>query len=276
MKNIAFITNVYGDNWRQNIALESIHRTIEDKKNIKCFLIQFKDECVSNKHNFEIIPDLKRSSLDYFNTSKKLPFINDIFEIGSNLDFDYFVFINSDIIIDYKILNYILLENPEAIAFSRGEASINSNWNFDSPLNISRISVAGFDAFVFENNWYQKNKKLFKDMYLGRPVFDNCYSSLMTLFSKNILNNRDCFIYHPIHDLFSNENDDMYNHNFEVSKKIYADIMNFWRLLETETIRKRPDQSIFFKHDAKEPIKILELKEKFLKDNEELYKKLIQ
>ena len=119
-------TNTFGNYHRQNVAVDS-WKFLKEKfhDQIDIIDIQFADEknIFKNNYNLDVKFDLTRSSLDILNNAKKkLPFVNDIFDAISNYissDEDYFIFTNSDVIINSNLINYINDNKPECFACSR-------------------------------------------------------------------------------------------------------------------------------------------------------------
>lgn len=201
-------TNTFGTYDRQDIAVDSYK---ELKKlfpnNVDIIDIQFQDE----KHNFknhyglDIKFDLIRSSKDVIdNPEKKLPFVNDLFSVIAEYSEDYFIFTNSDVIINKNLIEYIINNRPECFACSRLDISpINSFSELRQKASAIRWEIAGFDTFVFKKEWFLKYKHLFNDYLLGRPQFDHIYAGIMKCYGDNTpLGNQNppfCFhIHHPV------------------------------------------------------------------------------
>jgi hypothetical protein len=245
MVKIAITTNTFGSYDRQDHCVNVLKRFHQSYPLMKPFLLQYPEDEVPYT-DIEIVRNLKRSSMDLFpNGDKKFPFVNDLFEISSQLDTEYFVYINSDILITKEFLDHIITMAPEALAMSRVDCKIinvKDNNVFDiSPM---RLEAAGFDAFIFNNNWWKTNKEKFHDMFLGRPVFDNCYAIVMMMNSKNILDNRSRMLYHPYHKTISFRNDDYYKFNHAQKDKFYKKEMGFWDRIYKKTFGKRDPKSM--------------------------------
>jgi hypothetical protein len=210
-------TNTYGNYDRQAIAVDSWNSLKNKFPNIVNVIdIQFKDEEKTFKKNYELDTkfDLIRSSLNLFpNSQKKLPFVNDLIKIASSYtenDDDYFIFTNSDVIINSNLIKYIVDNKPECFACSRLDIHpISSFDNLKAEIRLVRWEIAGFDTFVFKKSWYIKWAHLFNDYLLGRPEFDHVYAGIMKCYGDNTPfgNHYPPFCFHVHHGLASVMND---------------------------------------------------------------------
>ena len=191
--NILLGANTFGNYHRQNIAVDSwIH--LREKYGVKLCNIQFKDEENSFKSEYDILDifSLKRSSKsDIKDNTKKLPYVNDIisslYKEARRDNCDYFIFTNSDVIINSNLIRYIKGNKPKAFACSR--LDIEEVESFQDILNKNvtpvRYEIAGFDTFVFHVDWYKKHSSLFRDYFLGKPVWDQVYATMLKIYGGN-------------------------------------------------------------------------------------------
>jgi hypothetical protein len=151
---------------------------------------------------FKTIDKIERYSNDVIKGSaKELPFVNDLFNITADLDYDYFIVTNADVMISPRLINHILEKDITAMSCSRLDvqptASIKDN------MKPVRWEVAGHDTFCFKTDWYKKHSILFEDFLLGKPVYDQHYAALMKVFGNNdsFGNKNPAFCLHEHHGI---------------------------------------------------------------------------
>ena len=158
--------STHGTGDRQKIAIDSWKQLEKKFNDVSIVNVQFNDgtTLLDQAHNIKIrglntIYTLTRSSEQIKGSTRKLPYINDILNSLSQQDCDYFIFTNSDIIINPNLIRYIQNKQPSAFACSRMD--INPIQSFDDVLNKKiipqRTEIAGFDTFVFNTNWFKKD-----------------------------------------------------------------------------------------------------------------------
>ena len=204
--------NTFGEYKRQDIAVES-WRVLSKEFNVDVYDIQFEDECktFTNPYNLKPLFNLQRSSRDVLDTDRKLPFVNDIISCISEIDSDYFIFTNSDIIINGNLIKYIRENKPTCFACSRLDImDISSFDDLRDNIHPVRWEPAGFDTFVFKREWYMgsnststPNRELFRDYFLGQPEWDAVYAGIMKLYGNNdpIGNIYPPYCFHIKHDI---------------------------------------------------------------------------
>jgi hypothetical protein len=208
---ILLTTNTFKTYKRQDIAVQSYKKLKElYPDNVDLLNIQFKDEFQGYKDSYDMPLKfaLIRSSLDIVEGStKKLPFVKDLFDVACENAEDYFIFTNSDVIINKNLIDYILEKQPECFACSR--LDIVDNLNDFSELKQKAIPVrweiAGFDTFIFKKSWYQTYSYLFHNYLLGKPEFDHVYAGIMKCFGDNtpLGNQYPPFCFHIHHGMAS-------------------------------------------------------------------------
>jgi hypothetical protein len=219
---IAIGTNIFGEYPRQTLAMESLIILKDMSKNlgveIDLYNVQFENNTIDapgfktlnvlKNSNITIRKEIIKSSGYYPDCNdcngmdntvplspKMLPLMNELFDaIGSLTEYDYVIFTNSDIMISNRLINEILETKKESYSVSRLEIqNINSLKDKIIPI---KIEVAGFDTYVFKPTWWSENKHRFPKYLLGKPRWDNHYTSLfMTYSDGKILN------YYPGHTL---------------------------------------------------------------------------
>lgn len=189
MSRIVIGSNTFGKYHRQDVAVDS-WKHLQQKYDIDIYDIQFKDEVRSfdNVYNLNVIPKLTRSSESILKkSSKKLPLVNDVISCLSEVDCEYFIFTNSDVIINSNLIEYINNSKPTAFGCSR--LDIHNVNGFEDILrkNVTpvRYEIAGFDTFIFKKDWYVNHYSLFRDYFLGKPVWDQVYTTLLKIYADN-------------------------------------------------------------------------------------------
>jgi len=251
--------STYGSSDQQQIAIES-WRELEQKFNdVSLVNVQFNDSSTlldqahgTKTRGIDTIYTLTRSSEQIKGSTRKLPYMSDILSSISQQDCDYFIFTNSDIIINPNLIRYIQNEKPLAFACSRMD--INPIQSFDDVLNKKitpqRTEIAGFDTFVFNKDWYKDNEHLFNDYLVGMPYWDQVYAMIMKLFGKNdSFGNKNppfCFhVKHPIQWGDREAPERVHNHEMLINNKLD---LHMWRLFDkylTQELMRRTPNGVF-------------------------------
>jgi len=208
-------SNTFGKYHRQDVAVDS-WKYLQSNFDVDVYDIQFADEksTFENPYDLHTIHDLKRSSKSILSKSKKkLPFVNDIISCLSNIDCDYFIFTNSDVIINNNLIKFI--QNNKPVAFGCSRLDIQDVKSFqdilDKKVTPVRYEIAGFDTFVFKKKWYLDHVDLFRDYLLSMPVWDQVYTTLMKIYGNNDLfgNNYPPYCFHIHHEMNWQQTDSM-------------------------------------------------------------------
>jgi len=264
-------TNTFGKYKRQDIAVDSYKHLKKVFPDVVDVLdVQFRDEESTSKNHYklDIIFDLTRSSHDYIEDGeKKLPFVNDILRTLYEQSEDYFIFVNSDVIINPNLIEYIIENEPQCFPCSRLDIrDIDSFDKLKEQAQPVRWEIAGFDCFVFKREWYKEYYDLFNDYLLSRPRFDPVYAGIMKCFGDNtpIGNQYPPFCFHIHH---ANQwNNDSKETQFNINAienddlDIFIDNMMFFNLKHNLT--KREPWGAFLKPQPNE-----QLQEKIYFDN---------
>jgi hypothetical protein len=191
--------NIFGENKNQNLAIKCLKKIKENNKNIEIYNIGFEEEFV-NVSEFKSLPILKESSIDLTgNPKKKKPIANEFFDILSNEDLDYFLFLNSDILLSQKAINLIKKEEYESYIFSRFE--INEINDINEDIKPYKIEVSGFDAWAVKKEWWQKNGKLISKCIYSEVAWDNIMSLSLYQNSNCKFCNKEFYIGHISHPI---------------------------------------------------------------------------
>ena len=251
--------STFGTGARQQVAIES-WKALEHKfKDVSIVNVQFKDgtTLLDQAHGTKIrdldtIYTLTRSSEQLKGSTRKLPYINDILSSISQQDCDYFIFTNSDIIINPNLIRYI--QNKQPLAFACSRMDINPIQSFDDVINRNimpqRTEIAGFDTFVFNTDWYAKHVSMFNDYLVGMPLWDQVFAMIMKLFGKNdeFGNKNPPFCFHVKHPIQWGDGDAperIHNHDTLVKNKLD---LHLWRLFDkylTQELMRRTPTGLF-------------------------------
>ncbi len=185
---INIVTNTFGRYHRQDLAVESWRRlSMSDfPENVDVVDFQFEDEKANPiEYNIETLFVLKHSSKDWVRGgTKKLPLVFEILMRASEMECDYFIFTNSDVILMPKLINYIMDNQPNAMAISRMDIKHIESLKAIDEKNIVpvRYETFGSDVFVFNRQWFLDNIALFDANYLlGMWKWDNVYAGLIKI-----------------------------------------------------------------------------------------------
>lgn len=158
--------------------------------------------------NFDTIDKLQRTARDVIDGyDKDQPFVNDLFNIMADVDCDYFIVTNADIMISNRLIKYIREHEITALPCQRLDTMpVNCT---TEPLIPVKWEIAGFDVFCFNVNWYRKYSWLFEDYIQGKPIYDHVYAGLMKIFGNNdvIANKNPAMCMHEYHGNASHAND---------------------------------------------------------------------
>lgn len=263
-KHILIGTNAYNKYDRQDLCIESFRCLKDSSSNIDICLVQEENDLVQY-NDIPIFRELKRNSSNVLDTNKKLPFVNDIFDVLARHSKDYFLFCNSDIILSQQLINYINFNDIEALGISRIEIPpIKSLTEQFSPI---RMEPAGFDCWVVSKKWWLEHRELFKDYLLGRPFFDVHYAVLMFLYSKNIFVSNQHLIYHIMHKSPAFTEDACYLFNTKQTQDYYLDNEKVWGECCNNTFLKRTDWGRFLNFNANETDILRRIKDKNAQKN---------
>ena len=121
MFKIAVGTNLFGSCPRQDLGIQSLlkcKKILGDQ--IDLFNIQFANGKDLTEHSeIKTLKTLTKTSKEVCNGDRELPIVREIFDKLADLGYDYFCFVNSDIIVTPSFFKEILSEEHEAYIASR-------------------------------------------------------------------------------------------------------------------------------------------------------------
>ena len=210
-KKIAVGTNLFGSNKAQDLALQSLIKCKQKyPDNIDLYNIQFENGKDLTEHSeFKTLRCLKRTSKDVCNGTRELPIVRDMFDGLAELEYDYFCYINSDIMVSQNFFKEIFENDHTAYIGSRlaieGEIndltfSIKLNDPMSSPVKNSHYQVSGFDTFTIKTDWWKRNRNLFPEYVYAVVYWDTHYATLLLKNADTYMQNKTPTLFHIIHE----------------------------------------------------------------------------
>lgn len=230
-------------NKREVMCVESLRKLkILYPDNIILVNVTFEDETFATLDGFINLHSLKNipSSI----TSKKIPFVNEIFDILAVVKTDYFLFVNNDIIVSDRYIKAILSgkEYDSLVASKLHFTKLDSL--HDKEAVPESLSVHGFDGFAIKNSWWLRNSNKFKQMLLSRAYWDTYFYSKCHLYGKCLtLNKPPAVIFHLDHKSTSMENDPGNSYNEKMFIEDLDHLPQRWFTYVQTVLLKRPTQN---------------------------------
>lgn len=123
--------------------------------------------------------NLKKKEID--NNQKELPSVKEIFDVLSQTDCDYFLFLNNDIILSDRVLK-ILEDEVECYPITR--MHIEDIDSLSQEPVLESYSVHGFDAFLVKKEAWLQVRNNFEDLILGSFYWDTYFFTMFNLLCK--------------------------------------------------------------------------------------------
>jgi hypothetical protein len=213
---IAIGINIFGYYKRQDYCIEVLLRLVSKYPDITLYNITFEDE-KNYTLGFEHLPILKRKAKDIIQGSlSQKPIAKDFFDALSNIDCDYFLFLNSDILLTEKLIKFLLKGEYETYSFSRHDCY--KILSLDKILPY-RIEIAGFDAWAVNKNWWIDNRNHFQDYIYAEHLWDVAFALELYNRSNSFIGNKEVYICHEKHELKWNESSPEALHNSKLWQK---------------------------------------------------------
>ena len=249
MSKIAVATNLFGTCPRQSLGIQSLIKCKESLgDSIDIFNIQFANGKDLTEHEgLTTLRCLKQTSKDVCSGGRELPIVREMFDCLADLGYDYFCFINSDIIVTPKFFKEIFENKHEAYIASRLaiEGDIN-DLNFSITINSdkgsvrnSHYQVSGFDGFTIKSTWWKKNRLLFPEYIFAVVYWDTHYATLLLKNADTYMQNKTPTLFHVIHEDKSSTQCAEFNYNQDTFSKSYPADFNLWHRFLFEVLLKR-------------------------------------
>ena len=219
-------------------ALHSLKRKYQG--NIELVNLTFEDEAYATLEGFNNIHCIKQQPIHI--TNKKIPFVNEIFDYLAEINADFFIFINNDILISDRYIKAIL-SNPDYDCFPASKlhfTKINSIEDFSDSIPES-LSVHGFDGFAIKSSWWKQNRDKFKPMLLSRAYWDTYFYAKCHLYGKSLtLNKPPGVIFHLDHKSTSMEGESGNTYNEKTFIEDSDNLPQRWFSYVQNVLLKRP------------------------------------
>lgn len=230
-------------NNREKMCIESLHKLKAlYPSTVELVNITFKDETFATLDGFLNIHNLKQIPVNI--TDKKIPFVYEIFDNLSELNTDYFLFINNDIIVSNRYIKEIL-KNSEYDCFPASKLHFTKLDSLDDKDSIPEsLSVHGFDGFAIRSSWWKQNRDKFKPMLLSRAYWDTYFYAKCHLYGKSLtLNKPPAVIFHVDHESTSMEGEpgNTYNEKNFIEDK--DQLPQRWFSYVQNVLLKRPSEN---------------------------------
>jgi hypothetical protein len=232
-KKIAVGINIFKESFRQSLCIESLIKCKQSLPDtIDLYNLQFFDGRDLTEHkDFKTLKCLKKTSTELCNGTRGLPITKEMFDCLAELGYEYFCFINSDIIVSLNFFKEIL-DNPGHDAYIASRLAIEGNnikdLNFEIKLNDptshiknSHYQVSGFDCYTINSKWWKTNRHLFPEYVYAVIYWDTHYATLLLKNGNTYMQNKKPTIFHIIHgddssaqcpELLHNQNTFYHNH----------------------------------------------------------------
>jgi hypothetical protein len=199
---IAIGINIFKSYKRQDLCIKVLKKLKSKYKEIDLYNITFPNE-KNLDCDFIHLPILKTKAKDVVSNSKsEKPISKEFFDILSNQNCDYFIFLNSDILLSPKFIDLILNQEYETYCVSRHDTLPIESIDKIIPF---RIEIAGFDVWAVKNKWWKENNTLFKSYIYAEHLWDVDFSLNMFNHSLCLLCNKNFYAAHEKHELNWNE-----------------------------------------------------------------------
>lgn len=190
---ILVATNTFRKYLRQNIAMDSLRYLKVIHPEVDLIDIQFVDEVNTFEpyDGIKSVPLLETHSMEEgCGGDKKLPVMCDLlFKIGNYAiteGYDYWMFVNSDIIVMPSLIEDIKSRKHNTVACSRMDiAPIDSFERIkEQKITVVRWEPAGFDGFCFNTEWFNDHMEDMCEgtMFLGMPEYDVLLAGRMAIY----------------------------------------------------------------------------------------------
>ena len=179
--------------------------------------------------------NLKKREID--NNQKELPSVKEIFDVLSQTDCDYFLFLNNDIILSDRVLK-ILEDKVECYPISR--MHIEDIDSLSQELVLESYSVHGFDAFLVKKETWLQVRNNFEDLILGSFYWDTYFFTMFNLLCKcKNINKLPPVCFHIEHQSVSSQDSVENYYNEDVFKRNII-IGHLWFNYVQTILLKRP------------------------------------
>lgn len=219
--------------YAQPITLKSMkvskNRSEKLNKNlkVKLYSINYEEDNKIVPKYFNKLPNLEKSTSDYYETTKKLPFLKEMFDkLIKNSDCDYFIYTNSDISLKPHFYEKIfqIIKNEKRLSFT-----INRRDNIPKFIGNKRLTEkdlkilnkfrgdkhSGHDCFVIHRSLMEKID--LGQLFIGYPPWGTILVNILNKLDKTFKIYKHLFVtYHLGKDkAWKDNNNLLYQKNIE-------------------------------------------------------------
>lgn len=191
-KKIAFGVNLFGENDRVELAIESFLKIKEKYSSIDLYNIQFEDKSIKGREHpaFKTLRAMKKTSKNFIQGESKrtIPVLHELINSLYDLKYEYFCFTNDDIILSDRYFKFIFDTDYDCYPASR--LAIHPIKTLKDNITNEHYQVAGFDTFCIRNDWWGVNRSKFPNYILGTPPWDVHYATLCMKYGNSTLCNK--------------------------------------------------------------------------------------
>lgn len=255
---IAVGTNLFGTGQRQELAMQSLVKCKEIMPAaIDLFNLQFESgKDLTENAAFKTLRCLKKTGADVCGGTRGLPIVREMFDSLAALGYDYFCFVNSDIIVCPAFFQEIIdnAEKHDTFIASRlaieGDIkdlsfSIKLNDPTSSPVKNSHYQVSGFDAFTIKSEWWYRHREIFPEYVYAVVYWDTHYATLLMKNAGTYMQNKVPTIFHVIHADASSAQCAEFTYNYETFAKGHPDQFELWHRFFFGVLVKRGVENNF-------------------------------
>ena len=189
---IALGVNLFGKSVRTNLCIESL-LAVKNKYSdvVDLYNLQFEDKTKTGREHegFTTLHVLKTSNQTYVpDSTRTIPIMQELFDRLADLNYDYFIFTNDDIIVSDRFVAFMLETDYDCYPASR--LAIEPITTLSQTISGDHYQVAGFDTFGIRTSWWTKNREHFPPYILGHPCWDVHYATLCMRHGNSTLCNK--------------------------------------------------------------------------------------
>jgi hypothetical protein len=228
---IALGVNLFGRSVRTDLCIESLLAVKKKYPNVvDLYNLQFEDKSkIGREHSdFKTLHVLKTSNQTFVPSSTRtIPIMQELFDVLANLNYDYFVFTNDDIIVSDRFIESMLQTDYDCYPASR--LAIEPITSLTQTISGDHYQVAGFDTFGIRTSWWKKHREEFPAYILGHPCWDVHYATLcMKLSDSTLCNKWPPPTFHIKHGEGSQYSNDDVDYNNSLYWKPHVFDMDMW------------------------------------------------
>lgn len=148
---------------------------------------------------FRIFKMLQKDSQKELGNDRRMPYIKEILDSCSNLPYDIFGYMNSDILLTKNFFDIFRSSYDVFLFFKKDIVKVSATDFLNNKIKIIDEKPDGIDAIFFRTKWWKANRGLFPDgLILGETEWDTAYNSIIQKSHHKYVLSRT--LYHPYHE----------------------------------------------------------------------------